>query len=141
VFGAVVSAAAVAAFPSQSPHASWGPAIDAVLGGVLVQVVAQLVGTGFGLLVRRAILACLSTIVCPLGLWLVLGVLAPQVRAWLTPFESARHLLAGTMTPGSWLAFVAMVCMWGVGLNLAGILRFGSDQPTHRSAAKLGTHE
>jgi hypothetical protein len=137
VFGAVVSAVAVAAYPSRSAYVSWGSAIGAMLGGILVQVVAQLIGTGFGLLVRRAILACLATIVCPLGLWLVLGAIAPQARAWLTPYESARHILAGTMTPTSWLAFVVMACMWGIGLNLAGIRRFRVDQPTDKPPATL----
>jgi hypothetical protein len=137
VFGAVVSAVAVAAYASRSPHASWGSAIGAMFGGVLVQVVAQLVGTGFGLLVRRAVLACLSTVVCPLGLWLVLGAFAPQARAWLTPYESARHILAGTMTPASWLAFLVMVCVWSIGLNLAGIQRFRVDQPTDKPPATL----
>ncbi|MBE1610191.1 hypothetical protein [Actinopolymorpha pittospori] len=65
-FGAIVSAAVVAAFPSHSPH-PWGSAVELVLGSVVAQVVAQLTGTGFGLLLRRAVLACLATIVCPAG--------------------------------------------------------------------------
>ncbi|MGW5361388.1 hypothetical protein [Actinopolymorpha pittospori] len=134
--GAIVSAAAVAAFPSHSPQ-PWGSPVELVLGGVVAQVVAQLTGTGFGLLIRRAVLACLATIVCPLGLWLVLGATAPSSRAWLTPFESARHLLAGTMTTASWLPFLVMVSLWGIALNLAGIHRFRSHQATGGSLPTL----
>jgi hypothetical protein len=135
LFGAIVSAATVAAFP-HSPH-PWGSAVELVLGSVLAQVVAQLTGTGFGLLIRRAVLACLATIVCPLGLWLVLGATAPSSRAWLTPFESARHLLAGTMAAASWLPFLVMVSLWGIALNLAGIQRFRSHRTTGGSLPTL----
>lgn len=92
LFGAIVTAAAVAAFPSPMADGRWSAA--PVSGSVLVQVVAVLIGTGLGLLIRRPVLASLSTIVFPLGLWLLLGVLAPAARAWLTPFESASKLLA-----------------------------------------------
>ncbi|HSU34477.1 MAG TPA: hypothetical protein VLJ88_02345 [Propionibacteriaceae bacterium] len=50
------------------------------------------------------ILACLATIVVPLGLWFVLG-LVPALRpaqAWLTTFPSVQHLLSGEMSPVRW---------------------------------------
>jgi hypothetical protein len=96
-----------------------------VLGSVLVQVVAQLVGTGLGLLLRPVILTCLATIVIPLGLWFVLG-LVPALRpaqAWLTPFPSVQHLLSGEMSPVRWAQWFVVLLIWGIGLNTIGVLR------------------
>lgn len=97
------------------------------LGSVLVQCVALLTGTGLGLLIRPPVLAFVATIVIPLGLWLLLGstaALAPA-RGWLTQFESARKLLAGTMGGLDWLKFGVMVLIWGVGVNALGARRLG----------------
>jgi hypothetical protein len=119
-FGAVATAVAVAAFPSDASEGRWSDAGVVLLGSVLVQVVAQLTGTGLGLLIRRPVVACLATIVLPLGLWLLLGAVAPAARAWLTPFDSASRLLAGAMTAASWPAFVVVASLWGLSLNLIG---------------------
>jgi hypothetical protein len=98
--------------------------------------VAQLTGTGFGLLVRRAAFACLLTVVLPLGLWLLLGALdgLQSVQAWLTPFASARNLLAGDMNPTGWAQWLLVLAVWGIGLNLFG-LRVASRTQTTTSRA------
>lgn len=95
------------------------------LASVLVQSVALLSGTGLGMLIPSRVLAFLATIVIPLGLWRLLGtadVLEPA-RGWLTPFESARRLLADGMTPFFWLQFVVMVMIWDGSLNALGARR------------------
>jgi hypothetical protein len=125
VLGVVVSASATAAAGSQATGGRWEHATTVVVGSVLVQVLAQLTGTGLGLLVRRPAVACLLTIVSPMGLWLLLGALdgLRPAQAWLTPFSSAQHLLAGDMSPTRWAQWSVVVAIWGLGLNLAGIRR------------------
>lgn len=117
--------AVVVAVGSGAPG-RWADAGLLALGSVLVQCVALLSGTGLGLLIRHRGLAFLATIVIPLGLWLLLGtttVLEP-LRGWLTPFESARRLLAAAMTPLRWVQFLVMLVVWDGGLNVAGIRRW-----------------
>jgi hypothetical protein len=81
------------------------------------------------------VLACLLTIVLPLGLWALLG-LSDSLRpaqAWLTPFPSAGNLLAGDMTPVRWAQWVVVATVWGLGLNALG-LRRATRQPSARGA-------
>jgi hypothetical protein len=124
-FGVLVCAVVTAAFPSEAVGGRWHSAGMVALGSLLVQGVAQLVGTGLGLLIRRPILACLATIVIPLGLWWLLGAVAMlrPTQAWLTPYPSVQHLLSGDMTPTSWTQWLSVLAIWGVGLNACGILR------------------
>ena len=123
VFGDVVGAVAVAI----APHAAdlWHGAGTVAVGGVLVQVLAQLVGIGMGLLLRPVAVACLATIVVPLGLWLLLGAVdaLQPARAWLTPFGSVQNLLSGRMTAVAWAQWLVVLALWGVGLNAAGLAR------------------
>jgi hypothetical protein len=68
------------------------------------------------------ILAGLATIVIPLGLWFVLG-LVPALRpaqAWLTPFPSVQNLLSGEMSPVRWAHWFVVLLIWGIGLDVAG---------------------
>lgn len=114
-WGSALSAAAVAALPSASPAGRWADALPVLLGSILMQAVAMLTGTGFGLLLRRPVVASLATVILPLALWPVLGAVAPGARLWLTPFEGANLLLAGTMASSQWLPHIVMVSIWGVG--------------------------
>jgi hypothetical protein len=108
------------------------------LGSVLVQALAQLTGTGFGLLFRSAVLACLATIVIPLGLWLLFGAVQSlvPVQAWLTPYATARRLLAGDMSWTNWGQWLVVVAIWGVGLNLAGAWLGGSRRASRTYAVR-----
>jgi hypothetical protein len=115
-FGSLASAVAVAVAPAGTAD-RWSDAATIAVGGALVQVVAFLVGTGFGLLIRRPLaVAMLATIVVPLGLYLVLG----PARAWLTPYAVAQNLLSGRMSPLAWVQWCVVFLLWGVGLNAAG---------------------
>ena len=132
IFAVLVSVLATAAVPSEAPQGRWQHLGTIVLGSVLVQGVAQLVGTGLGLLVRSVVLGCIATIVIPLGLWFVLGAvpaLSPA-QAWLTPFPSVQHLLSGEMTPVSWVQWFVVALIWGFGLNAVGALRFRRTRST-----------
>lgn len=139
IFGVVAAAVGVAVLPSQAPGGQWKTALPVVLGSVLVQVVAQLTGTGFGLLLRRPVMASLSTILFPLGVWLLLGVFAPDARLWLTPMEGANRLLAGTMSASTWLPYVVMLGPWVVGLNVAGLRRLDAPVDRREGALDPGT--
>jgi hypothetical protein len=125
VSGIALCSLVTAGTDSQAPDGRWQHAGTVVLGSLLVQLLAQLQGTALGMLVRRRALACLLTIVLPLGLWLVLGavdVLRPA-QAWLTPFSAASNLLAGEMSPVRWAQWLVVAAIWGVGLNVLGMLR------------------
>ncbi|MCW2503071.1 MAG: hypothetical protein JWO79_1355 [Actinomycetia bacterium] len=123
--GVLVCAAALAVAPDRAAVPKWDHVAYIALGSVLVQIVAQLVGTGLGLLLRPVAVACLATIVLPLGLWLVLGsvaVLRPA-QAWLTPFATVHHLLSGEMSALGWGQWLVVVLVWPVALNAVGAAR------------------
>ena len=128
-FGGLVSAVTIAV--SASSVDAWAHAWIIAVGGVLVQSVAVLVGTGLGLLLRPAVVAFLATIVLPLGLWYVLGavdVLRP-VQAWLTPYPSVRKLLSGEVTALSWGRWLVVLALWDVGLIAVGAAWLNRRQP------------
>ncbi|GIH90375.1 hypothetical protein Psi01_10050 [Planobispora siamensis] len=123
-FGFLVCAAALAVVPSTAP-AAWDHAGAIAVGGVLVQALAQLTGTGLGLLLRSPVIACLATIVLPLGLWYALGnveALRPA-QDWLTPFAGAQNLLSGQMSAVMWAQWLVVLTLWGRALNAAGVAR------------------
>jgi putative Mn2+ efflux pump MntP len=121
-FGVVVSAVALLVDPGPD---TWDRAAIVALCGLLVQVVAQSVGTGFGLLLRPVVVACAATVVVPLGLWFLLGA-APAlhpIQAWTTPYAVVQDLLPGRATPLAWARWFVVLLLWGVGLNVAGAMR------------------
>lgn len=125
VFGVLACATTLAVAPSGTAEHPWRHAGTIVVGSVLVQVVAQLVGTGLGLLLRSSIVAFVASIVLPLGLWFALGgvaVLRPA-QAWLTPYASVRNLLSGQMSAVAWVQWFVVLLLWGVGLNAVGAAR------------------
>ncbi|MEU3457404.1 hypothetical protein ABZ671_27940 [Micromonospora sp. NPDC006766] len=136
LFGFLVCATALTVTTSTAPD-PWRHVETIAVGGVLIQVVAQLVGTGLGLLIRRPAVAYIATIVLPLGLWFLLGaidVLKP-VQA-LTPYATVRHLLSGEMSALNWVQWLAVLLIWGVGLNALGAARpFRTAQTTPSAMA------
>jgi hypothetical protein len=130
LFGVLVCAAALALAPSGTAPDQWRHAATIALGSVLVQIVAQLVGTGLGLLLRSAVVACLATIVLPLGLWALLGgvdVLQPAQA--FTPYATVRNLLSGRMSAANWAQWLVVLLIWGVGLNIIGVARLKQRKP------------
>ena len=121
MFGFLVCTAALALAPS-SAQDPWHSAGIIALGSVLVQVVAVLLGTGLGLLLRRRVVAFLASIVMPLGLWFLLGsrdALRPA-QAWLAPYSSVRNLLSGHMSTITWTQWLVIFLIWAVGPNAVG---------------------
>ncbi|MEV4656063.1 hypothetical protein [Micromonospora sp. NPDC049301] len=122
VGGVLICAATLALTPADVADEPWRHAGTVAVGSVLVQVVAGLVGTGLGLLLRSAVVAFLATIVLPLGLFGLLGAVDAlrPAQAWLTPYGSVRHLLSGEMSVLRWAQWLTVLLIWGVGLNAFG---------------------
>ncbi|WP_406067954.1 hypothetical protein [Micromonospora sp. NBC_01638] len=122
VVGVLMCAVTLAVAPTEIADDPWRHAGTVAVGSVLVQVVAGLVGTGLGLLIRSPVVAFVATIVLPLGLFALLGgvdALRPA-QAWLTPLGSVRHLLSGEMSVLRWVQWLCVLLIWGVGLNTMG---------------------
>ena len=105
-----------------------------ILGSVLVQMIAQLSGAGWGLLLGSSAVAITADVVVPLGLWIVTGAVPglQGTQAWLAPFASAQNLLSGDMDAQRWAQVAVIVLVWVVALNVAGILR------VHRLLGSVG---
>ena len=114
--GVLLAAIATALFCGSWPSAS--QVVLLVVGSVLVQLIAQSVGTACGLLVRRPLIAMAATIVVPMGVTVVLGAIdsGGGLVRWLTPYGNAQALLAGKPTAA--LAVVGL--LWCVLPNAVG---------------------
>jgi hypothetical protein len=138
LFGLLVCVAALT-MTTSSAQEPWRHVGTIAVGSILVQVVAQLVGTGLGLLMRRPAIAFIATIILPLGLWFLLGaidVLTPAQA--LTPYSSVRHLLSGQMSALNWVQWFAVLLIWGVGLNALGGARLWQRNHDSHPAPALG---
>ncbi|WP_433268800.1 hypothetical protein ACQPWR_10190 [Micromonospora vinacea] len=122
VVGVLICAATLALTPAEVADEPWRFAGTVAVGSVLVQVVAGLVGTGLGLLLRSVVVAFLATIILPLGLFALLGAVDDlrPAQPWLTPFGSVRNLLSGQMSALRWVHWLCVLLIWGVGLNAVG---------------------
>ncbi|RKN52858.1 hypothetical protein D7193_23870 [Micromonospora costi] len=142
VFGVLVCAAALVLAPGGTAADTWRYAGTIALGSVLVQVVAQLVGVGLGLLLRSFVVAALASIVLPLGLYALLGVDALRpAQGWLTPYATVRNLLSRDMDAVRWAQWLVVLLLWGVGLNAVGAARLRRRPPVSPPAATQGTPE
>lgn len=122
VAGVLICAATLALAPVEVADEPWRYAGTVAVGSVLVQVVAGLVGTGLGLLLRSRVIAFVATIVLPLGLFALLGAVDAlrPAQPWLTPLGSVRNLLSGEMSVLRWVQWLCVLLIWGVGLNAVG---------------------
>ncbi|MFI5893955.1 hypothetical protein ACIA5D_28030 [Actinoplanes sp. NPDC051513] len=115
--------AALAALLAGGAWPSAPTAVALVAGSVLVQVIAQLVGTACGLLVPRPALAMAATIVVPMSVTVVLTAVAPGLVHWHTPYGNAQSLLAGEPDVAA-LCLVAL--LWCAIPNAVGLTRSAS---------------
>jgi hypothetical protein len=124
-YGVLVSVLATSAAAPAAGEGQWNAIGVIILGSVLVQLVAQLSGAGWGLLLGSSALAIVADVVVPLGLWILTGVVPglQGVQAWLTPLASVRNLLSGQMDAQRWAQVGVIVLVWVVALNAAGIFR------------------
>ncbi|MFI7069879.1 hypothetical protein [Micromonospora sediminicola] len=97
----------------------WAHVGGLAVAGVLVQVLAQLVGTGLGLLIARPGWACPATIVLPLGAYALLTPLG-TARDRLTPYGALQGLLGAVPGGPRWAWWVTAALLWGVSLNAVG---------------------
>jgi hypothetical protein len=130
VAGTLLTAAATAFADRSWPSPARVAAL--VAGAVLVQVIAQLTGTGWGLLLARPAVAMAATIVVPMGSTVLLSVIDPGggLVRWLTPYGNAHSLLTGEPTPSVLAAFCVVVLLWCLVPNLLGIHRLDHAAPS-----------
>ena len=124
-YGVLISVLATSAAALPADQDRWDAAGLIILGSVLVQLIAQLSGAGWGLLLGSSVLAIVADVVVPLGLWIVTGAV-PGVhgaQAWLAPFASVRNVLSGHMDAQRWAQVGLIVLVWVIALNAAGIFR------------------
>jgi hypothetical protein len=123
VFAALVGVITVGVLGSDDGR--WQDAVAVSVGAVVTMVMAQVVGVGLGLVIGRPWLACVATVVLPLGLWLGLGAVPALSEAarWVVPVVSAQHLLSGQMTGEAWAQLAVVLVLWGRCLYALGTWR------------------
>ncbi|MDG4806776.1 hypothetical protein O7634_08420 [Micromonospora sp. WMMD1120] len=132
VAGDAILGVALAASGSTAPD-RWTYAGPIALTGVLVQLLAQLVGTGLGLLIARPLWACLATVVLPLGAYALLTPLG-AVRDALTPYGALQQVLTEAPTGTGWVRWATAAVVWGVALNVVGaVVRCRTDRTSART--------
>ena len=99
-YGVLISVLATSAATAASEAGRWDAIGLIMLGSVLVQLIAQLSGAGWGLLLGSSALAIVADVAVPLELWIVACAIPALhgVQAWLTPFASVQNLLQATWT-------------------------------------------
>ena len=124
-YGVLISVLATSAAALPADQDRWDAAGLIILGSVLVQLIAQLSGAGWGLLLGSSALAIAADVVVPLGLWIVDGAVPGLhgLQAWLAPFASVRNVLSGHMDAQRWAQVGLIVLVWVIALNAAGIFR------------------
>lgn len=124
----------IAALVNAAAGGGWESAGAAIFGSMVAQTVASLIGLGLGTLIGRPVVAGLLTIALPLGLLQALHLVAPALAPWLTPYPHAARWWSGTMTTDRLPAFLAMILLWCIGLNLAGWMMQSRRTATGASA-------
>jgi amino acid transporter len=122
---ALLVALAVTVAAGSSPATDpWAGAAPAVIGSVLLQLIPVGVGCAAGLLLPRSGLAALSTVVVPLLVTLIVGLVLPRGTAdWITPLGAAGHLVPGPMTALHWAQWIVTAALWVVLPNVIGMRR------------------
>jgi hypothetical protein len=96
--------------------ASGGWSAAPLPGSLAIQIVAILIGLGFGLLIRPAWLALLTDAVLPVSLWAIAGVAGLRsARRWLFPYGAVDHLTSTHPHPIDWACEAVIALLWVVG--------------------------
>jgi hypothetical protein len=124
-YGAVISALGTTFSATAADDGRWVGVGTVLVGSFVVQLIAELCGSGFGLLIIPTAAAIVADVVIPLGLWVLTGAIPALhgAQAWVTPFASVGHLLSGHMDGQRWAQVGVVVLIWVVALNAAGLLR------------------
>ena len=133
-YGVLISLLGTTAAVPAAEIGRWDAIGMIILGSVLVQLIAQLSGAGWALLLGSTAIAIIADVVVPLGLWIVTGAIPglQDIQQWLAPFASAQHLLSGHMDAQHWAQVGVIVLVWVIALNLTGIRR------VHRLSGSVG---
>lgn len=124
-YGIVLSAVATATASTHPSGGGWQHAGTVVLGSVVVQLISQLSGMGFGLLLLSSAGAIVANFVIPIA-WAALagGINAlAGVQPWLDPAKASTNLLGGDMNAHRWAEVGVVTLIWVVSLLAAGALR------------------
>jgi ABC-2 type transport system permease protein len=124
-YGVLISVLGTSTAAPAAEEGRWDAIGMIILGSVLVQLIAQLSGAGWGLLLGSSAVAITADVVVPLGLWIVTGAVPglQGIQEWLAPFASVQNLLSGHMDAQGWAQVGVIVLVWVIALNVAGLLR------------------
>jgi hypothetical protein len=102
--GVLISVLGTGAAAPAAAEGRWNAIGMIILGSVLVQLIAQLSGAGWCLLLGSSAVAITADVVVPLGLWIVTGAVPglQDIQPWLAPLASAQHLLSGHTDAQRW---------------------------------------
>lgn len=106
-------------------NGSWHLAGDALAGAALAQVIAVVMGVGFGMLLMNSALAIVLYFLLP-TVWTVLAGLSTAVERvsdWLNIGVTTEPLFGGAMTGDDWRKLAASVGLWVVLPLALGVVR------------------
>jgi ABC-2 type transport system permease protein len=124
-FGIALSALATQFAGTHPPAGEWRQAGVIVLASLVVQLLSQLSGMGFGLLLLNSPAAIVANFVIPIA-WAALAGSTTGlhgVQPWLDPAKATENLLGGHMDAHHWAQVGTVVLVWVVALNTAGLAR------------------
>ena len=124
-YGTVLSLLATGAAAHPATAGRWQHAALVVLGSLIVQLISQLSGMGFGLLLMSSAGAIVANFVIPIA-WAGLagGIQALHgVQPWLDPSKVSTYLLNGEMSVQRWAQVCVVALIWVAALLAAGTHR------------------
>lgn len=125
VLGIVLSALATQLAGTHPTVGEWRQAGVVLVASVSVQLLSQLSGMGFGLLLLHSPAAIVANFVIPIA-WAALGggiAALHGVQPWLDPAKATENLLGGHMNAHRWAQVAVVVLVWVVALIAAGLIR------------------
>lgn len=123
--GIALAALATTLAGSHPATGEWRQAGAVVIGSVVVQLLSQLSGMGFGLLLLNSPAAIVANFVIPIT-WAALagGIAALHgLQPWLDPAKATENLLGGHMDATRWAQVGVVALVWVVALIAAGYPR------------------
>jgi ABC-2 type transport system permease protein len=110
------------------PHPAagvWRQAGVVVVASVIVQLLSQLSGMGFGLLLLNSPAAIVANFVIPIAWAAAAGGISALhgMQSWLDPAKATENLLGGHMDARRWGQVGVVFLVWVVALIAAGLIR------------------
>ena len=114
-YGVLISVLATSAATPNAGEGQWNAIGMIILGSGLVQLIAQLAGTGWGLLLGSSPLAIAADVVVLLGLWILTGAVPrlQGIQGWLALRLSAEPAVWPDGRPSGGLMWASScLCGW-----------------------------